>query len=201
MKTPNRILNLLNRRVWTISELATELSISRNSVHQQVSKLEAAGVVEKHQQQRSAAAGKPAFGYRTAAGKEDTFSTAYRPLLDVLMQTMSEDLPAKTRLRLFERTGRMLANAAGLQPSNDVETDINRSLEAVNSLGAMAELTCENKKNHIRCYSCPVATLVHSEPMTCRLVAAFFSQATGEKVSVQCRREETVVCGFAVGQD
>lgn len=198
MTTPNRIINLLNRDPRTISELAVELSISRNSVHQQVSKLEAAGILEKMPPPQIMGVGKPANQYRTAARKEDSFSTAYKPVLDVMMQTLSEELPAKNRLRVFEKTGRMLARSAGLQPSNDLELDIEKSLDAVNSLGAMAELSCENEERYIRCYSCPVATLVHTEPMTCQMVAAFFSEAVGRRVNVHCSRKNTVICGFEV---
>lgn len=200
MSTSNKIVNLLNRKAWTVNEIAKKLSISRNAAHLQISKLAAAGIVEKNMQRHPNGAGKPAYEYCTATGKEDTFSSAYKPLLDVLMQTMRDDLNPKTRINLFENTGRMLAINSGLRPSNDLKSDIKKSLEAVNGLGAMAELTCENNKNYISCYSCPVATLVHSEPLTCNLVAAFFSEATGKKVSIQCNREKTVVCGFVVDQ-
>ncbi len=198
MNTPNRIIDLLNRNPQTIRELAAALCISRNSVHQQVSKLEAAGIIEKLHPSEPTGAGKPAFQYRTAVGKEDSYSSAYKPLLDVMMQTLSQELPAEKRLQVYEKTGRMLANAAGLYPSDDLSADIQKSIESVNSLGAMAEISCEGEENYIRCYSCPVATLVHSDPMTCQLVAAFFSEATGRQVSVHCSRERTVICGFRV---
>ncbi len=198
MNTPNKIIDLLNRNAHTISELATELGLSRNSVHQQVIKLEASGIVEKLLPSQPTGAGKPAFQYRTAAGKEDSCSSAYKPLLDVMMRVLSQELPTENRLHIFEKTGRMLAHAAGLQPSDDLRADIKKSVETVNSLGAMAEMVCEDEDNYISCYSCPVATLVHSESMTCQLVAAFFSEATGRRVAVHCSRERTVICGFKI---
>lgn len=196
MRTTNKITNLLNKDALTIQELATELGISRNSAHLQIRKLEAAGVVEKQEQRMSSSAGKPAYQYKTTAGGEDVHSSAYKPVLDILMQTISADLPQGKRLKLLENTGRTLARANGLTPSDNVNADIRKSIDAVNSLGAMAELTTIGKTNYISCHSCPLATLVHHEPLTCCLVAAFFSEASGRKVSVQCKKNGTVVCGF-----
>ena len=198
MSTSTKIINLLNRKAWTVNELAEKLSISRNAAHLQISKLEALGVIEKNMQRHPTGAGKPAYEYCTVAGKEDTYSSAYKPLLDVMMQTMGDDLTAKARKRLFENTGRALAISAGLKSSTDLKKDVKKALKAVNELGAMAELTCKDKKNYISCYSCPVATLVHTEPLTCQLVAAFFSEATEGKISVKCSRDKTVICGFLI---
>lgn len=196
MSTSQKITNLLNRAPLTIQELATELGISRNSAHLQVRKLEAAGIVEQLEPATTKAAGKPAYRYRTTAGNEDSHSSAYKPLLEVLMQTLSTDLPENKRIELLENSGRALARAAGLQPTKDVTADIRQSLKVVNSLGAMAELSSSGKVNTVTCHSCPVATLVHQEPLTCQLVAAFFAEATDRKVSVHCKKNGTVVCGF-----
>jgi len=182
----------------TINELVQRLDISRNSVHQQVVKLEAAGVVEKREVRMTQSAGKPAHQYRTVAGKEDSHSQAYKPVLDSLIETISIDLPSKSRLRLLQRAGHTLARASGLQPTKNTHSDLVRSVEAVNSLGAIAEVVRKGSKSHITCYSCPVATLVHKEPLTCRMVAAFFEEASGKRVTVKCRKDDTVVCGFVV---
>lgn len=196
MTTPQKIINLLNRKESTISELAAQLNISRNSVHQQISRLEAAGAVEKFHRDQPVGAGKPAFYYRAAAGHEDEFSLAYKPILSQLIATLCTDLAEQDRIALFENTGRSLARAAGLAPSEDFYADTRKSVDAVNALGAMAELTVEKQHASVSCHSCPVATLVHTDPMVCRLVASFFSAATGRQVAVHCRRQGTVVCGF-----
>ena len=196
MATSQKIINLLNRKAWTVSELAAELSISRNSVHLQVSRLEEAGAVEKFHRDQSVGAGKPAYYYRAAAGYEDTFSLAYKPVLSGLIQMLCRDLAEPDRVTLLENTGRSLAKTAGLAPSADFHADARKSVDAVNALGAMAELTLRGQQAYVSCHSCPVATLVHTDPKVCHLVSAFFSEATGRQVSVQCRRQGTVVCGF-----
>ncbi len=200
MITPQKITNLLNRQALTVSELAAALGISRNSVHVQISKLEAAGIVEKFRRTEQTGAGKPAHCYRLVACNEDAFSSAYKPILSTLVQTISTDLDEAGRKALLEKTGRLLAQTSGLIPSTDLDRDINQALNAVNALGAMAEFTRNEEQPYISCHTCPVATLVHTDPLVCNLVSAFFSEATGKDVAVKCRHEETVVCGFAVDE-
>lgn len=194
--TSTKIADLLNRAPLTIQEVATELGISRNSAHQQIRKLEAAGVIEKQELRMSNTAGKPAYRYQTAAGQEDVNSTAYKPVLDVLMQALSAGLPENKRLELFENSGRALAKASDLKPGGDTKANIEKAVDAVNALGAMAEYSRKGRIHRVSCHSCPVATMVHREPLTCSMVAAFFAEATGKKVTVECKKEHTVVCGF-----
>ncbi|MFK7859638.1 MAG: helix-turn-helix transcriptional regulator [Granulosicoccus sp.] len=198
MGTTNQITDLLNRESLTVNELAKRLGISRNSVHLQINRLEAAGTVLKMPQRSPTGAGKPAHQYRTAPRKEDVHSEAYRPVLTMLIQTISTDLSRQARVKLFEKTGRSLAKASGLGAQGDLKADIQKSIDVVNALGAMAEVSANNEGHVISCYSCPVATLVHNEPDTCKLVAAFFAEATGKNVTVTCRKKETVVCGFTI---
>lgn len=197
MTTPHKITNLLNRKPLTINELAMELGISRNSVHLQVGKLEAAGIIEKRNRSQSSGAGKPAYYYRTAGGSEDSFSAAYKPVASGLIETISKDLPESERVKLLEKAGRSMARSAELSPTADFYNDIQKSVDAANALGAMAELTAKKKKPYVSCHSCPVASLVHTDPLMCRMVAAFFSEATGKKVSVKCKHDRAVVCGFS----
>lgn len=197
MSTAQKILNLLNREELTVSELADRLAISRNSAHLQVTKMEAAGTLEKSLPEAAKKVGKPAFRYRVVASREDTFSSAYKPVLTGLVETIAARLPASERDQLLRQAGRTLARSSGLVATSDFRADLNRALDAVNSLGAMAELSGSDSTPMVRCHTCPVASLVHKEPSICNLVASFFSQATDKPVTVRCRREGTVVCGFS----
>ena len=199
MSTDQRILNLLNREDLSVSELAARLGVSRNSAYVQISKLESAGAVVKVRRETARRVGKPASRYRTAARHEDTFSTAYKPVLSSLVHAIGDRLSEEDRVCLLRDTGRRLARADGLAPTSDFDADLRRALDAVNELGAMAERVDSEQTPTIRCHTCPVATLVHKEPSVCSLVASFFSEATATEVTVKCRHEETVVCGFSFG--
>jgi len=196
MTTPNKIMNLLNRRAMTVIELAAELGITRNSVHLHITRLEAAGLLERIQPRRTSNAGKPAYEYRLRAGSEDTYSSAYKPVLESLMQVLALELPLKHRQKLLRQAGQALARNAGLQPVGIIETDLKQAVDAVNTLGAMAEITCEEERMLVTSYSCPVASSVRSEPQTCSLVAAFFAEATGQTVTSKCWHECRLVCQF-----
>ena len=201
METASKILSLLNDNPSTITELSEELGISRNSVHQQLSKLEAAGAIRKSLKTGNTGAGKPAGEYRLQGGHEDRYSLAHKSVLDAMVQTIGEQLTRKQRQALLRGTGYKLARSSDLKPSDDVIRDIDAAVAAVNELGAMAKLTHKNNVSQITCFNCPVGTIVHSDPMTCQMVAAFFSGACGRHVSVNCKRQDTVVCGFTIDHD
>ena len=112
MSTSQKLIKLLNQKDRTVSELASELGISRNSAHVQVSKLEAAGTIEKYRPDRQVGAGKPAFYYRVIAEKEDAFSTAYKPILSGLIQAIGLDASAEERLDLLEKKNLLTNNDA-----------------------------------------------------------------------------------------
>lgn len=200
MPTAQRILNLLNRAPLSVSELAAQLRVSRNTAHVHVSKLEAAGAVEKVERSSSRRVGKPAFAYRTTGRHEDAFSVAYKPVLGSLVEALGSQLDREARGALLEQAGRLLAVGSGLTPSADFDADLERALAAVNALGAMAERSCDGEAPAVQCHTCPIGSLVHQEPSMCSLVASFFSAATDRPVTVVCRRGETVICGFSFGE-
>lgn len=197
--TAQKILDLLNRQPLSVSELASRLEISRNSTYVQLAKLEAAGAVEKTALEPTGRVGKPAVGYRTTARHEDTFSTAYKPVLASLLDILGSRLPSADQRDLLNAAGRHLAKASGLKPSGDFAVDLRRALDAVNDLGAFAEIDDSTSEPGIRCHSCPLATAVHQNPSICRLVASFFAEATARSVTSHCHHGETVVCGFSFG--
>ncbi len=196
MSTAQRILNLLNRNDLSVSELAAQLGISRNSVYVQIAKLEAAGAVEKVRRETANRVGKPAFQYRAAARHEDAYSLAYKPVLSGLVEAIEAQLSEEESGQLLRDAGRYLARASGLAPTSNFDSDLQRALDAVNALGAMAE-RADSEGPAVRCHTCPIATLVHKAPAMCGLVASFFAEATATSVTVRCRRDETVVCGFS----
>lgn len=199
MNTRGRILNLLNRQPCTVQELAATLGISRNSTHLQISRLEAGGLVVKGEQRRVASgAGKPAFEYRLAQGAEDAYSAAHKPVLDALLQTIATQLPAAGSKALLRGAGQQMAVDANLQASGTPEADLQKALTVVNSLGAMAEISRFDSNLCVTSHSCPIASMVHSQPDSCELVAQFFAHATGRPVQSKCQRKAGLICRFVV---
>ncbi|MEM8489054.1 MAG: hypothetical protein AAF564_26140 [Bacteroidota bacterium] len=198
MDTARKITNLLNRKAATVTELAVALGISRNSAHLQVTKLETAGFIEKFLAENKSGVGKPAHHYRVKPGSEDAFSSAYKTIMVGMIEILGTELPETLRVNILEHTGKLLAKTAGLTPTGDVDADTQRAVEVVNSMGAIAEMQNQDDSVAINCHSCPVASLVHKDPLVCNLVAAYFAEATGNQATVQCQHGRTVICGFAV---
>ena len=198
MNTRSLILNLLNRRARTINELATELQISRNSTHLQVTRLEAEGRVVKGERRSGQGVGKPAYEYQLAAGAEDSFSGAHKPVLDALLSVISSELPRDNRVSLLRKAGAQMAIDAGLTPVGKPEQDLQNAVGVVNSLGAMAELNRSDTALSVISHSCPIASMVHSQPESCELVAQLFTQATGRTVVSRCKRDPSLICQFTL---
>ena len=198
MNTASLILNLLNRRASTVNELAAELGISRNSTHLQVVRLEAEGRVVKGARRSAHGAGKPAQEYCIADGAEDSFSAAHKPVLAALLNAMTRQLSRDRRVALLQAAGAQMAADANLQPSGVAERDLQRAVDVVNSLGAMAELQASDAALSVVSHSCPIGSIVHRQPDSCALVAEFFSQATGRQVVSRCRRDSSLVCRFTL---
>ncbi len=198
MNTRSLILNLLNRQPCTVNELATELNLSRNSTHLQILRLEAEGRVVKGGRRSGQGAGKPAYEYRIAAGAEDSFSGAHKPVLEALLNAITAELPAQSRVSLLQKAGEQMAIDADLQPAGETEKDLRKAVDVVNSLGAMAELKRSGSTLSVTSHSCPIASIVHAQPDSCALVARFFSQATGKPVESRCKRDSSLVCRFTL---
>ena len=198
MSTQAKILNLLNRQPHTIIELADALGVTRNSAYIQITKLEAAGLIHKKAQRKSTNAGKPAYEYQTAQGSEDTFSQAYKPLIGSIVEVLEREIPLKERKKLFSKAGIEMAVKAGLSGSGDFESNLDRALDILNELGAMAEVTQVDGQLILSSHSCPVATSVRADVETCNLVSAFLSEATSSNVTSQCKKEGNLICQFAI---
>ncbi|MCW8884565.1 MAG: ArsR family transcriptional regulator [Motiliproteus sp.] len=201
MATSKKILNLLNRQPMTVSELSEILSITRNSTHLQLTRLEAAGQIRRKAQRRSESAGKPAYEYELIEGNEDVNSQAYKPLNDSLLETLAGELPDQERRKLLRKAGRLMAQKAGLKPQGDVIQDLTKAVDVVNELGAMAEISSNDSNYLVTSYSCPVATSVRCDSETCSLVAAFFSEATDRNVISTCQRQKRLVCQFELERE
>ena len=198
MSTQAKILNLLNRRAYTVIELAQALGMTRNSAYLQVTRLEAAGLIEKKEQRRSDLAGKPAFEYQTAVGSEDTFSQAYKPLIGSIVEVLEKEVPLARRKKIFAKAGEEMAVKAGLPGDGDINRNVELAVNVLNSLGALAEVEEQDGQMVLSSFSCPVATSVRADTETCNLVSAFLSKATSCEVMAQCKRQGNLVCQFVI---
>lgn len=198
MTTRDEILHQLRRGNLTTAELATRLGLSRNAVVVPLGHLIREGLVREAKLRRSGRAGKPATEFEVVPGHEDRVSTAYRPLVELLLTALPRHLGPEEIEALMLDVG---AGMAAQLPPNDRAGFAERlaaARDAVDALGAATELEVEEDRVVVRSRSCPVAAAVRREPCVCRAVAAFFEAATGQRTRERCLRAEKLTCRFEI---
>lgn len=198
LSTKTDILDVLRREALTVLQLCQRLGVTRNAVIVQLRQLEAEGLVRRARRQERGGVGKPAAVFEAAPGSEDVASSAYQVLMPALLGTLRERLGPDALGDLLEQSGRRLARDAGLSGPADAETGLRAAMAAADRLGATTELVRQPDGFLVRNYSCPVANAVRAEPCVCRLMAAFFAEATGLPAREQCLRDGRLVCQYLV---
>ncbi len=201
MTTRDDILAHLRRGNLTTAELVERLGISRNAVVVPLGQLVGQGLVRQASMRRSGRAGKPAVEYEIVPGHEDTVSTAYRPLVELLLGALPRYLPpAGIKALMLDIGGEM---AAHLPLSDDATFDerLAAARRIVDDMGAATELKSCGDGLIVQSHSCPVAAAVRKEPCICGAVAAFFEAATGRRTETRCIREAKLTCRFKIDGD
>jgi predicted ArsR family transcriptional regulator len=196
--TKSSILAALQREPLTVLQLCERLDLTRNAISIQLRELVAEGQVRQQKSPPTGQRGKPAAVYEAAPGSEDTSSTAYQALLLSLLETLGESFDEAQIRSTLERSGRRLAQEAGLPVSRDFQTNLLRAMATVDALGASTEAIRDGNSVIVRNYSCPIARVIRNTPCACSAVAAFFSEATGRPVSEHCLRDGRLICQYRI---
>ncbi len=193
--TRGRIVTLLRRASRTVDELAIALDLTDNAVRAHLATLERDGIVQQRGARRGS--GKPALVYELAPGAEQLFPKAYGPVLQQLLEVLSERMFPDQVETLLGEAGRRIATRWNI-PSGDLRMRLEVAVEVLNELGGMAELeTCDNHYC-IRGYSCPLAAVVPGHPEVCHLTQTLLTELVGVAVEEHCDRNERLQCCFIV---
>jgi len=193
--TRGRIVTLLRRAGRTVDELAGELDLTDNAVRAHLTTLERDGIVQQQGARRGS--GKPALVYELAPGGEQLFPKAYGPVLQQLLQVLSERMSLEEVEMLLGEVGRRIA-ARWTIPVGDLATRLEAAVEVLNELGGMAELEECDGHYCIRGYSCPLAAVVPGHPEVCHLAETLLTELVGVTVEEHCDRTKKVQCCFTV---
>ncbi|WP_395675330.1 helix-turn-helix transcriptional regulator [Inquilinus sp.] len=198
MGTKSDILGLLQRDALTVTQLCERVGITRNAVTVQLRQLEAEGLVRRARRLERGGVGKPASLFEAAPGSEDVASGAYQILLPALLTTLRDRLDPDALAEVLEQTGRRLAHEAGLSGPADAGTGLRAAMAAADALGASTEAVPQPGGIMVRNYSCPIGGAVRADPCACRVMAAFFSEATGRPATEHCLRDGRLVCQYLI---
>ena len=196
--TRGKIVTLLRRSGLTVDELAQHLGLTDNAVRAHLSTLERDGLVQQRGVRRGQ--GKPSYCYYLTPDAEQLFprpyATVLRHTLDMLAQRLA---PGETR-RLMRALGQRLAGGQTL-PGPDLRSKVLAATQALNGLGALAEMEERDGAIYICSYSCPLAEVVPGHPETCLLVESLVASWLDVPVWEECERGTPLLCLFKVSME
>ncbi len=193
--TSGQIITLLRRSSRTVEELAQALSLTDNAIRAHLVTLERDGIVQQRGVRRGS--GKPASVYALAPEAEQLFPKAYDPVLQQLLEVLSERMPADEVETLLREVGRRMASRWKV-PSGELRVRLGAAVEALNELGGMAELEACDGHFCIRGYSCPLAAVVPEHPEVCRLAETLLTELVGVSLQQHCDYGEIPRCCFTI---
>ncbi len=129
---------------------------------------------------------------------EQLFPKAYGPVLQHVLEILSERMPSDKVETLLCEVGRRIAARWNI-PSGELRMRLEAAVEVLNELGGMAELEEVDGHSCIRGYSCPLADVV-GHPAVCRLVETLLAELVGVPVQEQCEYDGMSRCCFTVPQ-
>lgn len=197
--TRGRIVALLRGASLTVDQLARRLGLTGNAVRAHLAVLERDGLLEQ-QLLRSGGAGKPAVAYHIAPDAEPLFSSAYAPVLSRLLDELGQRLDARELETLMRAVGHGLA-AGRAVPSGSVHERARAAADALNELGAIAEVEERDGTIRVRGYACPLSVTVHEHPAMCVALEAMLSDLAGTPVRQCCDRTDSPRCCFEFVRD
>ena len=130
--TRGQIITLLRRTSRTVDELAQALSLTDNTVRAHLAALERDGIVQQREVRRGG--GKPSSVYDLTPEAEQLFPKAYDPVLQHLLEVLSERISADEVETLLGEVGRRMA-ARWKVPSGGLPVRIGAVIEVYNELG------------------------------------------------------------------
>ena len=193
--TRGRIVTLLRRSSHTVDELASELDLTDNAVRAHLATLERDGIVQQRGARRGS--GKPAYVYELAPAAEQLFPKAYAPVLDQLLEVLSEQLSPERVETLLREVGRRIA-ARWNVPPGDLRMRLEVAVEVLQELGGMVELEAYEDHYELRGYSCPLVAVVPAHPEACHLTESLLAELVGAPVHEHCGESGKVQCCFTV---
>ena len=193
--TRGQIVTLLRRSGHTVDELAQALDLTDNAVRAHLATLERDGIVQERGTRRGSR--KPSAVYDLAPEAEQLFPKAYDPVLQQLLDVLSEHIAADEVETLLREVGRRIAGRWKIPPG-ELRVRLEAAVEAFNELGGMAELEACNGHFCIRSSSCPLAAVVPGHPAVCSLAEALLTELAGVPAQKHCDDDGVPRCRFTV---
>ncbi len=197
--TRGRIVSLLRRGKASVEELARAVGLTDNAVRSHLATLERDGLIRQEGVRRSPGAGKPATLYEIHPEADALFSRAFQPVLEALLDELSQGPSSRNGDDLMKRVGHRLAKGVGRASSGDIATRAAAGAALLDSLGGVTEVEKAGDALVIRgCGACPLSPATARHPELCRAIEALLSDYMGATVTERCDHGDRPRCGFEV---
>lgn len=198
--TRGRLVSLLRGTTSTVDELAGRLELTDNAVRAHLSTLERDGLVRQSGVRRGSR--KPHYAYALTPEAERLFPKAYDTLLNQLITVLKGHLTPEVLEGVLREVGRsMAAGQESGESGGDLETQAQKAVKTLESLGGVARIEREDSKLFIRSGSCPLTAAVTTHPEVCRLAEALVTEIVGVPVRERCDRSTSPQCSFEIADD
>ena len=198
--TRGQVVALLRRGAHTVEQLAQALGLTDNAIRSHLATLERDAMVRQSGVRRAPGAGKPALLYTLHPDAEPLLSSAYPPVLAMLVDVLVSELPAAQTDALLRETGRRLARSAGAPASGDLAERVDAAAAVLTALGGDVVVEDEGDALVVRGHGCPLSAAVARRPETCRAVEALVSEIAGAPARERCDHGERPRCAFHVAR-
>ena len=193
--TRGRVLSLLRWGPRTVNELADELGLTDNAVRLHLSGLERDGLVRQEGVRRGAS--KPSNVYRLSSEAESIFPKAYATVLGEVLGLVREQQGVEGLETFLRAVGRRAGERARAG-SPELRARVDAAVALLGELGGLADVKEDEHGFLIKGYSCPLASIVGSNPEACALAEELVSGVVGASVRECCDRTNGPRCSFKV---
>jgi predicted ArsR family transcriptional regulator len=195
--TRGRILVLLCSGRRTVADIASDIDLTHNAVRAQLQRLQRDGLARPTGSRRGVR--RPHAEYELTAQAREMFPRAYEPVLQRLVDVISERLSEKLARDLLVRAGRrLLTEHLGKLTGRSVRQRLEQIMSKLNGSSLGIGLARERGKTIVRSCACPVASVTAAHPELCDVFARLFGEILNADVRQTCEKDESPRCRFEV---
>ena len=191
------LVQLLDRGVATVADLAKQLRLTRNAVRFHLASLQRAGLVRatgtRPGKRRAHAT------YELTEQADQRFPNAYKLSLQQLLTELKHRYSRRTVTAIVGGAGDRLANPALRKPHlTSLRSRAREAGRLIEAIGGSITLKSDHGTFLLRGEGCPLAAVVAHHPEVCNMVENFLARSTGASVKQQCHHGPNPQCQFQI---
>jgi predicted ArsR family transcriptional regulator len=191
------VVDLLQRGVHTVWEIALRLGLTRNAVRSHLLALERDGLVNRVGSEPGTR--RPHEIYQLTSRAQKYLAQPSSATLSAVITAMKDVLPAKTLAKLLATSGQVLASRfRTYHRQKPLPSRVQSAARVLNSIGGAAQVEKQQDGFCILSQGCPLAGVTTDHPETCYMIEKFLAGLIHAPVRENCLRGPHPRCRFTV---